>query len=209
VTADGPLGFRAGKNQPTAGALAGKHAVGEFTPAVRAALAADPALVGRIARDLLDAHFPASIHPDILAAVGLDPEVAATVHRRPRDPRFREAVLTAYGYRCAVCGQGLRLGPQAVALDAAHIRWHAAGGPDDVINGLCLCVLHHKLFDLGAFTVEARTGAVRVSDRVNGDGADRALLAHAGAAVGRPRRADWHPADGFLGWHANQVFHRM
>jgi putative restriction endonuclease len=188
--------------------LVRKHAVGEFSPGVQAALAAEPALVGRIARDLLDAHFPASIHPDILAAVGLDPELT-TNQRRPRDPRFREAVLTAYGYRCAVCGLGLRLGPQSVALDAAHIRWHAAGGPEAVANGLCLCVLHHKLFDLGAFTVEAGTGAVRVSDRVNGDGADRVLLAHSGRPVGRPRRADWHPADDSLGWHASQVFHQI
>jgi putative restriction endonuclease len=75
-------------------------------------------------------------------------------------------------------------------------------------NGLCLCVLHHKLFDLGAFTVAVGTGAVRVSDRVNGEGADRALLAHEGKPVGRPRREDWYPADGFLGWHASQVFRR-
>ena len=109
---------------------------------------------------------------------------------------------------CAVCELGLRLGPQSVTLDAAHIRWHAAGGPDEVMNGLCLCALHHKLFDLGAFTVAAGSGLVRVSDRVNGDGADRVLLAHAGQPVGRLRRADWHPADGFLGWHAAEVFHR-
>ena len=181
--------------------------MGRFTPDVQAAPAADPSLVGRIARDLLDAHFPPSIHPDVLAAVGLDPDLG-TSGRRPRDARFREAVLTAYGYRCAVCGLGLRLGPQSVGLDAAHIRWRAAGGPDEVRNGLCLCVLHHKLFDLGAFTVAADSGVVRVSDRVNGDGADTALLAHEGKPVGRPRRADAHPHPDHLGWHASQVYHR-
>src|SRR5436189_6378643 len=35
----------------------------------------------------------------------------------------------------------------------AHIRWHQAGGPDIENNGLALCVLHHKTFDLGAFTL--------------------------------------------------------
>jgi putative restriction endonuclease len=207
VTADAPLAYRSGKSQPTAGELVRKHAVGQFTPDVQAALTADPSLVSRIARDLLDAHFPASIHPDILAAVGLDPDLEATT-RRPRDPRFRKAVLTAYGYRCAVCGLGLRLGPQSVALDAAHIRWHAAGGPDEVTNGLCLCVLHHKLFDLGAFTVETGSGAVRVSDRVNGDGAEGVLLTHAGRPVGRPRRAEAQPHPNYLGWQAAQVFHQ-
>ena len=36
----------------------------------------------------------------------------------------------------------------AVALDAAHVRWRAFDGPDNIANGICLCVLHH-LFDKG------------------------------------------------------------
>jgi putative restriction endonuclease len=207
VRAGGSLNYRAGKARPTAGELVRRGAVGEFAPEVQAALAADPTLVGRIARELLDAHFPASVHPDILAAVGLDPDLTA-VTRRPRDPRFREAVLTAYGYRCCVCGLSIRLGPLPVALDAAHIQWHAAGGPDAVANGLCLCALHHKLFDLGAFTVGPALGMMRVSDRVNGEGAEHALMRHEGKPIHRPRRADAVPGDGFLNWHENQVFHR-
>jgi HNH endonuclease len=58
-------------------------------------------------------------------------------------------VLTAYEYRCAVCGFDVRLGSVSIALDAAHIRWHQAGGADLEKNGLALCVLHHKTFDLG------------------------------------------------------------
>lgn len=33
------------------------------------------------------------------------------------------------------------------------MRWGAFDGPDHVDNGLCLCVLHHKLFDKGALGV--------------------------------------------------------
>jgi putative restriction endonuclease len=69
------------------------------------------------------------------------------------DPQFRLRVLTAYEYRCAVCGFDVRLGSVSIALDAAHIRWHQAGGPELERNGLALCVLHHKTFDLGALTV--------------------------------------------------------
>jgi len=50
-----------------------------------------------------------------LAAVGLNPDLDVEP-RRLRDPRFREAELTAYEYQCAVCGLGLRLGPLAVAI---------------------------------------------------------------------------------------------
>ena len=59
---------------------------------------------------------------------------------------MRVQTLTAYEYRCTICGFDVRLGPVPVALDAAHIRWHQAGGPDTESNGLALCVVHHKLF---------------------------------------------------------------
>ncbi|MBT3074843.1 HNH endonuclease [Streptomyces sp. COG21] len=36
-----------------------------------------------------------------------------------------------------------------VGLEAAHVRWWSHDGPDEVDNGLCLCSLHHKLFDRG------------------------------------------------------------
>jgi HNH endonuclease len=42
---------------------------------------------------------------------------------------------------------------QRPGLEAAHIKWFQARGPDVVQNGLALCSLHHKIFDLGAFTV--------------------------------------------------------
>jgi hypothetical protein len=54
----------------------------------------------------------------------------------------------------------------SIALDAAHIRWHQAGGPETESNGLVLCVLHHKTFDLGVFTVSS--GVLLDSDQANG-----------------------------------------
>src|SRR5262249_13945954 len=91
--------------------------------------AADASLVGRIAGRILERHFPESLHQDILDAVGLslDPGTGKT----KRDPAFRQRVLKAYEYRCAVCGFDVRLGSVSIALDAAHIRWHQAGGAGD------------------------------------------------------------------------------
>ena len=115
----------------------------------------DPHLLADLAHELLDANFPPSLHEDILAAVGL--ELADTFsRRRRRDPEFRHRVLTAYEYRCAVCGYDVRLGSRELGLEAAHIKWHQAGGPDSEVNGLALCALHHKLFDRGAFSVTLR-----------------------------------------------------
>src|SRR5215468_9348034 len=94
-----------------------------------------------------------------------------------RDPQFRQRVLTAYEWRCAVCGFDVRLGSVSIALDAAHVRWHQAGGPAVESNGLALCVLHHKVFDLGAFTVTPG-GLLLVSAQANGTaGFHEALIA--------------------------------
>ncbi|WUL76086.1 hypothetical protein OHA62_20950 [Streptomyces sp. NBC_00343] len=51
---------------------------------------------------------------------------------------MRELVLTAYEYQCAFCGYDSRIGAVPVGLEAAHVRWWAFDGPDDVGNGLCL-----------------------------------------------------------------------
>jgi putative restriction endonuclease len=114
-------------------------------------------------------------------------------------------VLKAYEYRCAVCGFDVRLGSVSIALDAAHIRWHQAGGPETEDNGLALCVLHHKTFDLGAFTV--RGGVLFVSDQANGTtGFQEALMAHHGKPIREAQHPDWRPEPRHLEWHGREVF---
>src|SRR5262245_55676680 len=46
----------------------------------------------------------------------------------------------------------VQLGKMSVGVEAAHVKWFN-GGPDVVENGLCLCSLHHKAFDLGAIAI--------------------------------------------------------
>src|SRR5690606_10149319 len=118
-------------------------ASGGLVPEAYDLLRGDPVLVRETAEILVNAHFPDSIRTDVLMAVGLDE--LEVIRRRKRDPHFREAVLIAYGYRCAVCGFDARMGRVSLAIEAAHIKWHQAGGPDRISNGLGLCVLHHKL----------------------------------------------------------------
>ena len=167
------LPARLGGSGPSALQLRESDARGEFSAALRGALLADPELVGTAARRLFRDHFPPTLHEDILGAVGLELDVVVA----PRDAAFRTAVLVAYGSACAVCRAGVRLVHTPVGVEAAHIRWHSCGGPDEVPNGLCLCALHHKLFDRGAFalTTELR---VEVSDEVNGENAAEVLHRH-------------------------------
>jgi putative restriction endonuclease len=94
----------------------------------------------------------------------------------------------------------------SIALDAAHIRWHQAGGPSREENGLALCVLHHKTFDLGAFTITPE-GVLLVSDQANGsDGFGEALMRHHGRPLRPAQRPEWRPAAGFIDWHKREVF---
>ncbi|MSQ97261.1 MAG: hypothetical protein EXR98_22280 [Gemmataceae bacterium] len=115
---------------PLVTALRSNNARAGFTDDVKAALEADPAIVAKIATNILERHFPESLHQDVLSAVGLT--LGETVKKR--DPQFRHKVLTAYEWRCAVCGFDLRLGSVSIALDAAHIQWHQAGGPSIEAN---------------------------------------------------------------------------
>jgi putative restriction endonuclease len=60
-------------------------------------------------------------------------------------------------------------------LEAAHIKWHQAGGPDVETNGVALCVLHHRVFDLGAFTINSQL-TILVSEKANGSGFSQEFL---------------------------------
>jgi len=201
------LRMRKGKNQPPKSELRSHNVTGEFSKDVQAALLADRTLVWEIATRLLECHFPESIHADILEAIAFD-SGCSIQEKSKRDPKFRKKVLTAYEYQCAICGFDVKLGSVSIALDAAHIQWHQAQGPDTEENGLALCTLHHKTFDLGAFTLDPG-GVLLVSEDANGrSGFDELLMKHHGKAINPPQRTKHKPDPKFLDWHRREVFKR-
>jgi putative restriction endonuclease len=162
---------------------------------------------------VLDAFFPATLHEDIASEVGLDlggtgsAGDSAGEGRRRRDPGFRERVLRAYEYRCCVCGFDLRVGHQPTGLEAAHIQWHTAGGPDVVPNGLSLCALHHKLFDFGAFTLDPQElRVVYSSHAIAGERGLRGELAHHGRPIFEPQHPADRPGREYIAWNWKDVF---
>ncbi len=188
--------------------------VGRFPEEIQAAFREDSRLALEVALLLLETHFPHSMHDEILSAVGLNVDLAGRAgeqaqgseQRRQRDPEFRDQVLLAYEYSCAVCRMDIRLDEKSLALDAAHIKWHAAGGPDIVPNGLALCSLHHRVFDKGGLTVD-RDLRIRISERVMGTvGRQDALLRFNLKPLLRPRRTGQVPKCEFLDWHRRNVF---
>lgn len=193
-------------------------ASGGFSDDVQATLEADPVLAFDLVDQLIAAHFPPTYREDILDAIGLTPGPDLLTHlaqrdlrrlvtrlERPRDAAFRARLLDAWQARCAACGFDAHLDGRPLGLEGAHIQWHAAGGPDDLDNGLLLCALHHRAFDRGALGLHPDL-RFKVSPALRGDGqATQALRALDGAPLQPPSTAAV-PAEAFVRWHDRQVF---
>lgn len=181
-----------------------RNARGGFTEEIYNTIKTDDQLFKDIVQELLDANFPSSIHDDILLATGI--QLDRQEGRKARDPAFREKILRAYEYKCAICGFDVRLDYTPIALEAAHIKWHNAGGPDIETNGLALCTMHHKLFDRGALTISDDLNIV-VSDRANGSqGFDDWLMRFHNQKINQPQRMIYLPDESFRDWHVREVF---
>lgn len=186
-------------------ALIDAGAKGFFTTELISNFRKNPKKIRQLVEEILVANFPETIHEDILQAVGIDLEEIGKASRGVRCPKFREKVLQAYGYRCAVCGFDLRMGHTPVALEAAHIKWYQAGGPDVEVNGLALCALHHKLFDRGSFTLSNKL-EVLVSDKANGSSLVHCLVQYHGKTLHYPQSIRYTPQHEYLSWHIREVF---
>ena len=184
-----------------------RTAFGRFPPEMTEVIINDPTVIDTIVEEVLGSHFPETLHEDILAAVGLTLGEPSTA-RLPRDPTFRDRIMVAYEYRCAMCGWDLNLGHHPVGLEAAHIKWRQARGPDIEGNGLALCVAHHKLFDCGAFTVDLNSSKILVSELLFGSDSHRenVLLRYHGEELAKPQRDEDRPKSEYILWHQREVF---
>lgn len=197
--------------RPQKTALREHQVAGGFLLEIFELLQHDQDLLDQIASVLLHQHFPETLHQAILSAVGLDIDFVLDgkgkqQQRRARDPEFRQRILQAYDYRCAVCNFEVRLGHLPIALEAAHIKWFQSGGPDVENNGLALCSLHHKLLDTGAIGISP-DHTILVSDRVSGHGGfEEWVLNFDGKPLRKPRQTIYTPKVEFTDWHIREVF---
>ena len=113
--------------------------------------------------------------------------------------RFRGNVLAAYENRCAVSGMQLNL------LDAAHIiPVEHDRGTDELRNGLCLTVLHHRAFDHGLIGIKADYSVI-VNDRemdrlrkIGWDGGEKAFRSTLRDQILLPARKSYYPDPEYL-----------
>lgn len=187
-------------------------AEGGFPEDVYNLLKSDPSLVNQIIAILLAKHFAPSLYGDILEAVGLANFDSTILSRsRKRDPQFRDDVLRAYRRNCAICGYDIRIGNKLFGLEAAHIRWHSHGGPDEISNGLALCTFHHKAFDVGAIGLELADIGLRLLLSRSVDGQSETLQQlkqfhrH---PIRSPKNPKFTPDLAHVEWHYEQVFRK-
>lgn len=200
----GPLRIRRGSKNPLRSELRKLQIAGGFPEPIFRLLRSRPEAVRELARQILEGHFPESLHAAILSAVGLSME--STDRGAKRDSSFRADVIAAWGHQCAFCGYSVQLDHSDLGLEAAHILWCQAGGPETLNNGLACCSLHHQAFDRGGITIAA-DHTILVSSRLFGN----AKLHEVFVALHRrqlsmpSRQAAW-PKPAFLSCHRTEVF---
>jgi hypothetical protein len=128
---------------------------------------------------------------------------------------FRQAVIEAYDFKCAICGIKINSPDNHQwEVEAAHIVPHNMNGKDDIWNGLALCHLHHWAFDVGWFTIQ-NNYSVLMSSKVE------ILPIHFGkfgeidflrnfitkeSRIFLPQEKDFYPHQSSLHWHREMVF---
>ncbi|WP_082495484.1 HNH endonuclease [Aeromicrobium sp. Leaf291] len=92
----------------------------------------------------------------------IDSWTMQAIRARRGQAQFREALVEAYGARCAVTGS-----TSLPVLEAAHIKPFAEGGEPRVANGVLLRTDVHTLFDLGVIRVRPDL-SIEVDEKLSG-----------------------------------------
>ncbi len=134
-------------------------------------------------------------------------ENSASVKVRRGQRFFRQAVLNAYGGRCAVTGLAIR-----DLLVASHIvPWNVAEQHRlDPQNGIALNALHDKAFDLGLITFDTELRLVcapSLRDHFAEATVSQSFKAFEGKPLAIPAEAAGPKAE-YLEWHRTTLYSR-
>ena len=113
---------------------------------------------------------------------------------------FRDFVLFAYGYKCAITGKSIRY-KNLNNLEAAHIQPKAQAGTFLPCNGLALCRDMHWAFDKGLITI-TDDYTVLVHDEIK----DTVLSEFNGKKINVPTDPYFQPEKKFLKHHRENIF---
>ena len=168
--------------------------------------------VQKVVKKLIESQRPENYNP-----IGKKKKVIKITRKSAiRTRGFRQAVIEAYSFKCAICGMKIN-SPDSISweVEAAHIVPHGSRGRDDIWNGLALCHLHHWAFDVGWFTLRDDY-TTTVSSKVRslpsdfGRFGDYEFIRAMSSNITRiflPSRSELYPHHNALQWHRQNIFH--
>ena len=195
-------------SSPTQATLLKHDATGSIREPLWQELTQNPNLRAELTTTILNEYWPETLHPAICQAIGLDPTQSTTTTRttRKRDPQFRDSILRAYRGECAICSFDGRLAGTPLGIQAAHVKWHAYGGADDISNGLALCNFHHLALDSGALGIDTNRRIIVSCDVTGNNRLDEYLYQFEGHRLRDPQPGLSSLAESNTTWHRKQVF---
>jgi HNH endonuclease len=118
--------------------------------------------------------------------------IRRTITQRRGQKTFRDALIDAYGGRCAITRCKVR-----DVLEAAHIFPYLGEETNHVTNGLLLRADLHTLFDLGFIAIDPKTFSILVARGLHGGEYGRLH----GKKLHLPKRRDKYPSKKALEEH--------
>ena len=204
---DGEITLRKGSADPTKKALIEKRSRAGFRSDYFDFLRGNKLMQTRLIHQLLDAHFPPSVHEDIIAFFDLEMVVPEAKDNEPAGT-WRQKVLKAYAWKCAVTQFSIGFQRVIFGVEPSFIQWPQAGGKSVVSNAIALSTLHRKLFQLGVFTIDA-SYHIRVSRRASEEGLPRGIIRQLdGKEIFLPSNQADQPDKECLKWHESEVFRK-
>lgn len=194
---------RKSNNDPPRSELIKHGVLGGFSNEAYLILKEDRQFTFELLNTLLNDNFPESIVYEISKILGLKSTLAQI---NKCDFEFKEKVLRAYDYKCAVCNFDGSLNGDFFALEVAHIKWKQFNGPSSVANGLLLCSLHRKALDKGVVTLEPDMRLKISSSLGGGDTVKKLFWEYDGKMINLPLKVEQSPLDEYLKWHSKNVF---
>ncbi len=168
--------------------------------------------VQKIANKLFEAPRPINFNPFDIDKTKKVVSKEISIRRRG----FRQAVIEAYNFSCAFCGLNIQ-SPDLIGweVEAAHIVPHSINGKDELLNGICLCKLHHWAFDVGWFTLNENYEII-ISSKTNSLPNKQGLINNkhflspfsSNFMINLPRNKEIYPHISAINWHQENVFHK-
>lgn len=125
-----------------------------------------------------------------------------------RDAAFRRIVVSAYDYRCALCGLWIITSLNENIVDGAHIKPFSLFYDDRINNGLSLCKNHHWAFDRFWFTLNDDYTIVVANDLLEKSPNSTPIKDFQNHSILLPNHTQYYPRQDALQWHREAFFKR-